>query len=86
MGARLAEDTGGSGEEIAAPGTGRAVTSVREDDPARSPPLPPCFLPLLGVNADLLEQCHGVEVVAACLDLVALEDVEDGGGCLLPLA
>src|SRR5690348_5709184 len=40
---------------------------------------------LLGLRADLRQQCHRVEVVATCLDLRALEHVEDRGGCLLAL-
>src|SRR2546430_17335404 len=54
--------------------------------PARSRSLSSLALLLLGLCADLLEQCHRVEVVATRLDLRALEHVEDCGGCLLALA
>src|SRR5439155_1585104 len=37
-------------------------------------------------RADLLEESHRVEVVAALLDLAALEREEEGSGCLLKLA
>src|ERR1700749_82814 len=52
----------------------------------RSPPPSSLALLLLGLGADLLEQCHRVEVVPTRLDLRALEDVDDDGGRFLALA
>src|SRR5207248_9055643 len=48
-----------------------------------SPPLLLLRRRLAGLRADLLEQRQRVEVVAACLDLVAGEGEEEGSGCLL---
>src|SRR6266511_919419 len=53
---------------------------------AGRPLCPLCSGGYLGCRADLLEESHRVEVVAALLDLAALEREQDGSGCLLKLA
>src|SRR5713101_9753718 len=54
--------------------------------PGRPPSLSSLLWPLLRLRADLLEESHRVEVVAALLDLVALEGEEEGSGRLLTFA
>src|SRR5207245_10861098 len=54
--------------------------------PGRPPSLSFVLWRLLGLRADLLEESHRVEVVAALLDLVALEGEEEGSGRLVMLA
>jgi len=61
-----------------------------DDDERGDPPAAPFsrfrLCQLLWLHADLLEESQRVEVVAALLDLVALEGEEEGSGRLLALA
>src|SRR5437763_13196981 len=57
-----------------------------ETEAARTTAVSGVLARLLVRRSDLLEERHRVEVVATCLDLVALEDVDERGRCLLPFA